>query len=930
MVSGEIQLSLPEVREAVSCERARDPARTRRRWMMTLCAVALAYAAAVLGLSVRSADLGLFSYRGGPILSIEPDGPAAAAGLAVGDRIVSMDGRALPGPREVASALGGVVPGQTIRLGVAGPGEPARIVVVEAARRMPWTSIAASVFAGFILFLALLADRGGPSSAPRQFFRQGLSISILLVGAFSWQVTMSHAALAMPWLIALAMTPAVVCQFMMSHPVGRERWARRQLAALYGPALVLAALLGGFELLLALGARIPGHDRVLLLLGGAAALTGAGYLSIGAISRMQRVRRHRDRIARSAVRWFLASSICASVPILVAFAWALIDLPTLVGGAFRPLVAMAVVGGCTGAAMALVDVPIGEIDRVLRRRTGYVLASGLAAGLFLILVAAAGGLVSVLSGGSFSAALAATFVAAFLFGPVRERVQRTVDDRFGRDRERARRLLREAADAALATLDARELGERVVSRVRDAMSAEGAAIVARDGEGTWQRLAIGGAVPIGDPLPHGEPIAERLDRLATVGAPGTLCADILAVPIEVDGAGAHALVVSPRAGGELGSEDRELLGTLAAQLGAALANAHAHEALARMRDEAERRRQEIARLKDLVEAENRRLLRELASHGQREVIVGSGLRATFDMVRRAARTDSTVLVSGETGCGKEVVARALHAASSRSSGPFIVVDCGALAPGLAESTLFGHERGAFTGAVADAPGAFRAADGGTIFLDELGELPLALQPALLRVLQEREVHPIGAAAGVRVDVRVVAGTHCDLAALVATGRFREDLWYRLRVVEIDVPALRERRDDILPLAEHFLSRAAERAGRPRKRLSAAARVALLEHDWPGNVRELEHAIEAATVYAADEEILAAHLPIHDRILRCRGRRRLKGANTQEGLREALDGLERERVLEVLREQGGNRSRAARALGISRGALLRRLSRYGMA
>ncbi|HKE15200.1 MAG TPA: sigma 54-interacting transcriptional regulator [Kofleriaceae bacterium] len=961
MVSGEIDLSPTDaqqhgadgrgggVGEAADCapagERARDPARARRRWMLALCGVALAYTAAVIGLSLRSPELGFFVYRGSAVLSVDPAGPARAAGVEVGDRVTSLDGRRLATPPEVEEALGSIAPDRTVLLGVAAPGRGQRVLQLRAEKPLPWVPIAAALFAAFIMVLALLSDRGGPRPGPRQFFRQSLGIAFLLVGAFSWDVTMSHAVLSVPWMIALVTTPPMTCHFMMCHPAGREEWSRGQLAALYGPALLLGAALVAVELVLAAGAVVADHARLVLSLGGAVALTSAGYLTVGAVSRMRRVRRLRFVLGRGAVLWYAVSSVSASLPILALTAWALVDVQAVVAGGFRPLVGVAVVGGCTGAAMTLTDVPIGEIDRLLRRRTGHTLVTGLAAGVFLLLVAVAGGLASALSGGKFIAALAATLTAAFLFGPVREQAQRRADSRFGRDRERARRLLREAAEAALATLDVRELGARVVPRVRDALSAEGAALYAREGEGpggpgaVWRRIALDGAVPIGDPLPRGDTIAGRLDRAAADGAPRTLCADIVAVPVAAEaGEGGrgrahppHALVVSPRDSGELGDEDRELLSTLAAQLAVALGNARAHEDLARMRDEAERRRHEIARLKDLVEEENRRLLRQLASPGGHEVVVGPGLRETFELVRRVARTDSTALLRGETGCGKEVVARALHAASARAGRPFVVVDCGALPAGLVESALFGHERGAFTGAVSDASGAFRSADGGTIFLDEIGELPLALQPVLLRALQEREVRPVGATGGVRVDVRVVAGTHRDLAALVAEGRFRDDLWYRLRVVEIDLPPLRERRDDVLPLAEHFLTRAALRSGRPRKRLTAGARVALLEHLWPGNVRELEHAIEAATVYATDDEILAAHLPIHEAILRCRGRQRLKRPRprAQEGLREALDGLERERVLEVLREQGGNRSRAARALGISRGALLRRLTRYGV-
>jgi two-component system response regulator HydG len=286
-------------------------------------------------------------------------------------------------------------------------------------------------------------------------------------------------------------------------------------------------------------------------------------------------------------------------------------------------------------------------------------------------------------------------------------------------------------------------------------------------------------------------------------------------------------------------------------------------------------------------------------------------------------------VRGETGVGKELVARAIHAGSARRGGPFVVVDCGAVAAGLFESTLFGHEKGAFTGATKATLGAFRAAHGGTIFLDEIGELPLDLQPKLLRVLQEKEVMAVGGERPVPVDVRVVAGTNRDLAHEAEQGRFREDLLYRLRVVEIVVPPLRARRKDIPELAEAFLREVAARRGLPPKRLAADAVAALMDHDWPGNVRELEHAMEAAALYAVGDEILAADLPMAGEMFRRRAAEKVAAASGGQGLRETLEELERERLVQALKDHGGNRSAAAKALGLSRGALLRRIERYGV-
>jgi DNA-binding NtrC family response regulator len=231
---------------------------------------------------------------------------------------------------------------------------------------------------------------------------------------------------------------------------------------------------------------------------------------------------------------------------------------------------------------------------------------------------------------------------------------------------------------------------------------------------------------------------------------------------------------------------------------------------------------------------------------------GAALRRTFSVLSRAARSDVTVLLLGESGVGKDVVARALHRESPRKKGPFVVVDCGAIAPGLVGSELFGHKKGAFTSASEDRIGAFEAARGGTLFLDELGELPLELQPTLLRVLESRTVTRVGESQARPVDVRVVAATHRDLKAATTTGRFRLDLYHRLAVVAVTIPPLRERKDEILPLAAAFLAS----AGRSLHDVVAADRARLLEHAFPGNVRELKNLITRATALAGPGEPIA--------------------------------------------------------------------------
>jgi DNA-binding NtrC family response regulator len=283
------------------------------------------------------------------------------------------------------------------------------------------------------------------------------------------------------------------------------------------------------------------------------------------------------------------------------------------------------------------------------------------------------------------------------------------------------------------------------------------------------------------------------------------------------------------------------------------------------------------------------------------------------LVEKVAGSNASVLITGEHGTGKEVVARALHAASARSDKAFVAVNAGGLSDGVLDSELFGHVKGAFTDAKTDRTGCFELADGGTLFLDEIANMPLGQQSRLLRVLQTGELHPVGSSRARRVDVRVLAATNAEIAREAADGRFREDLLYRLNTVEIRIPPLRERRDDIAGLARAFLAASAK-----PKRLSANAMEALLAHTWPGNVRELEHVIERAILLASGDEIAVDDLAL-------RGR-----ADAPPRLEEmTLEQVERYLIERALAAQGGNVSEAARVLGLSRSALYRRLSSLGV-
>jgi DNA-binding NtrC family response regulator len=296
------------------------------------------------------------------------------------------------------------------------------------------------------------------------------------------------------------------------------------------------------------------------------------------------------------------------------------------------------------------------------------------------------------------------------------------------------------------------------------------------------------------------------------------------------------------------------------------------------------------------------------------------MKRMLELARRVAEVDSTVLILGESGVGKERVARLIHESSPRAAAPLLALNCAALSETLLDTELFGHARGAFTGAVRERPGLLEAAGGGTLFLDEVGELPLAVQAKLLRALQERRVRRVGENRDRPIHLRLVAATHRDLSEELKAGRFRKDLYYRLRVVELRVPPLRERREDILPLARVLLAEAAGRMGRPVPALTPRAADQLVRHAWPGNVRELENALERAVALSRGRRVDLEDLPED-----VRGA--LPAPVVAGGVRP-LESIERDYILAALEHHGGNQVATARGLGISAATLYRKLKQYG--
>jgi two-component system NtrC family response regulator len=328
-----------------------------------------------------------------------------------------------------------------------------------------------------------------------------------------------------------------------------------------------------------------------------------------------------------------------------------------------------------------------------------------------------------------------------------------------------------------------------------------------------------------------------------------------------------------------------------------------------------------------LEKENVVLRQALKSRNDLENIIAESpsMQQIVEMIRRVAPTETTVLILGESGTGKELVARAIHGLSPRARGPFIAVNCAAIPENLLESELFGHVRGAFTGAIRDRIGKFEAAEGGSIFLDEIGEMRPELQVKILRCLEERSLERVGDNQPIHIDVRVLAATNKDLSKAIQSGEFREDLYYRLNVVPLSIPPLRERREDVRALTQHFLK---SLGASPRLTIAPDAFRALEAYDWPGNVRELENALERALIFHRADTIILPDLPETIRAPRIKESPALPASLPEAGL--SLEEVEKELILRALQKHDWNQSRAARYLGITRHTLLYRMEKHGIA
>ena len=827
------------------------------------------------------------------------------------------------------------------------------------------------------------------------------------MGGYHWTEIIIEPVLIYAFAVFAVLVPVVSLHFYLVFPRVNpifDRNRRAVYAALYGlPAAFAAAIwwfmYGGSQLRRAIGPQaeaavlatlwwIKGLAYVYILLS--VAVFGLCYVCLRASYRSAVTRAERNQ-----TYWILLATRLA-VLLIGYLLWSAYWEPARLGlsSAAWPMYVVSLLYSIA-YAFSITRYKLMQVEEIYNRSKMYVLVS-LGAGLLYSGVLVGTTLLigdQLLTNHASRGAVVAGGLAIailILLGATRERFQRAIDRRFYREKYKFDQAMQKMNLAVGKLVDRATLGQRLLEAAAEILRLEwGAIYLVDDPRGPLKLAAWYGPEPDERALSTDNPLVERLRTASTVRAPHAMALSPASDPatdtmialggevartLEADGEQVGLMVLGPKRSG-LPYEDEEVafLGALGSVAMLALHSAGIQQTLERLnlelRDKVDKiaeQQRRILLLQDQLTERSKLAGRiELGSPVDPvvfEEIRGSGVavRRMLEVARKVSASNSAVLIRGESGTGKELLAQAIHAAGPRSDRPFVQVHCAALSQGLLESELFGHVKGAFTDASRDRVGRFEQADGGTLFLDEIGDISLEVQTKLLRVLQEMAFERVGSSQTIAVDVRIIAATHQDLEGLIRSGKFREDLFYRLNVIPIRTPSLRERKEDIFELAVHFLGRHAERIGRAVGHIEDEAVEALIAHDWPGNIRELENVIERAVVLCEGPALTLEDLPVD---VRQPGRRRPRAVlapSTRSRSRprsgvssisssspgpgagvtsSAIDGaggdpeataFERHRLLDALEEAGGNKSVAARLLGMPRSTFFSKLKKHGLA
>jgi transcriptional regulator with GAF, ATPase, and Fis domain len=844
---------------------------------------------------------------------------AESRGLAFDDRIVAVDGMPVDGAAAVRAVVERVGPEVPLRYTVRrGTGTSLDVVVPTTTFTVAdWSELFLPPLLGGLalgITLGLLPVLARPDlTTTRLFFLANIGLAVNFGFLASDAYVVHHlprwgfafTGLALGTLLHLALLMPQARAPLTTHP-----WPT--LAAIYGAAAAVAVFLA-----------TRGRVAVPLLACFANAALSF-FIANYALAAFNEANPLRRRQARVVLASFIALAAAGALLVASTFQWVTVSLPVAVY-----LVPLWICGGLL--AYAMLELNLFDLGGIVRRGlTAGILAVG-AVGVYLALYLGLRSIVDATTAWAIAGLTAAILATVVLsIASVRRAVERLVERTLFPGQREARDLIYAASRELARLRDVTDLGRLLRDAVASGVAASTMRLVSGPRGGPVEEVgAPPGAAPL--VLAAGDPIAAILGRNASVRFAGGTGQEVAAARGAVDRArelGVHLAVSLPSTATRVGGlllgqrtdgrpytrEDERVLETLAAQTAVALDNARAWE--------------EVRRLEQRLAAENLYLREEVQLAHDVTGIVGDseGMRSVLAQAEQVAATDATIMVQGETGTGKELVVHAIHAASLRKDRALVKIACAALPEQLLESELFGHERGAFTGAVGRKAGRFEVADGGTIFFDDVDTLPLGVQAKLLRALQEGEVQRLGSNEVRRVDVRVIAATNRDLLADVRAGRFREDLYYRLNVVPLRIPPLRERREDIALLVEHFIRQDGQRLGRSTVRaVSSEALEALRAYAWPGNVRrELRNVIQRALVLSRGE-VLRLPGPLEAVSSATAGGSAASDGSLAEQVRELKVRL----IRSALAESSGNQRLAAERLGMHRQSLTRMIRDLGL-
>lgn len=885
-------------------------------------------------------------------------------------------------------------------------------------RSVPWQDVTLT-FVWFLLEFGIFAV-GALAFWARPFDRQArlffaMCIVALggFVGGYHWWMIAGSMWLTLPFMVCAMLVPVLTFHFFMIYPEPKRLLARhpfQALLAIYAvpvaSTLALVALAIHSSWIVEHSSESGYQESILMVLNEGISIyigIAAAYFLATVMALAGSFFTTRNPVLHNQVKWIMWAAVAATLPVGYSLSLAYFQKEKFALGAASLPMFLASVLFMLAYSVGILRHKLMLVDEILSRGMVYYILN-LAVTIGFSLAIAAGSLASMYQHAQAArhvqVVIALVVLAVLLLNWGRDRLQRLIDRKFFREKFQLDKALQRMNHAAGGMGDPNALAQRMLASCRDLLGVDRAALYLREpSTGVFRLIAADGierapfsfstdAELLG--LLHEDTNMQRLDSEADQSQSQLLLQQLdveLVHALEVEGHLAGALFLgAKRNGGSYSAEDLALLTSLGQITSVALHSARVHEAAARLNEELQLKVEKITdqqRLISMLQAEitSRQQVEAPAeaSAFRRELIKGSSpaIVRVLDTVRKVSSSQSSVLIRGESGTGKELLAAALHDNSARRNGPMVGVHCGALSPGLLESELFGHVKGSFTGAHRDKIGRFEMANGGSLFLDEVGDISLDTQIKLLRVLQEREFEPVGGTRSVQVDVRLIAATHQNLEKLILDGKFREDLFYRLNVISILLPPLRERADDIIELALYFLNRAAERAGKRITHLGETAIDALKRYPWPGNIRELENAIERSVVMAEGQEITLHDLPAiivastgrPIRVLETKPLARAPIAQsrfapssatgpsgtgpsatgpsaTPESRPQAPAGEfalprstagrqssaefppERVAIVEALTKAGGNKAEAARLLGIPRSTFFSRMKKFG--